>query len=75
MDADDADDITLLVNTPAQAESLLHSPEQAAEDIVLYMNTNKTSTRILIKKEPSYLPNPSARAGYDTRSIFFLSGV
>ena len=23
----------------------------------------------------SYLPNPSARAGYDTRSIFILSGV
>ena len=30
------------VNTPAQAESLLYSQQQAAGDIGLYMNTNKT---------------------------------
>ena len=32
-DADFADDIELLVNTPTQAESLLHSLEQAAGDM------------------------------------------
>ena len=42
MDTDNADDIALLANTPTQAESLLHSLEQAAGDIGLYMNTNKT---------------------------------
>ena len=35
-----ADDQALLVNTPA--ESLLNSPEQAARDIGLYMDTDKT---------------------------------
>ena len=37
-----ADSLVLLANTPAQAESLLHSLEQAAESIGLNMNTNKT---------------------------------
>ena len=41
-DADDADDLVLLANTPAQAKSLLHGQEQAAGDIGLYVNTNKT---------------------------------
>ena len=35
-DADYADDIALLPNIPAQAESLLHSLEQAAGDIGLH---------------------------------------
>ena len=42
MDADYADDIALLANTPAQAETLLHSLEQAASGIGLHVNTNKT---------------------------------
>ena len=41
-DADNADDIILLVNTPAQAESLLHSLEQAASGIGLYMKADNT---------------------------------
>ena len=41
-DADYTDDQALLTNTPAQAESLLHSLEQAAGGISLHMNTNKT---------------------------------
>ena len=41
MDTDYADDIALLANTPAQAETLLHSLEQAAVGIGLYVNTNK----------------------------------
>ena len=37
-DADYADDLVLLTNTPAQSESLLHSLKQAAEGIDLYAN-------------------------------------
>ena len=39
-DADYADDLALLANIPTQAESLLHSLEQAIGGIVLHMNTN-----------------------------------
>ena len=42
MGADYTDDLTLLPNTLAQAESQLHSQEQAAGGIGLNMNTNKT---------------------------------
>ena len=41
-DADNADNLALLTNTPAQAESLLHSLEQAVIDIGLYVEANKT---------------------------------
>ena len=41
MDADYTDDITLLANTPAQAETLLHSLERAAAGIGLNVNANK----------------------------------
>ena len=41
-DADYADDLALLTNKPAQAESLLHSLEQAAKSNNLGMNANKT---------------------------------
>ena len=41
-DADYADDIALLANTPAQAETLLHSLEQATTDIGLHVNAHKT---------------------------------
>ena len=42
MDADYVDDIALLANTPTQAESLLHSLEQATEGIDFYVNADKT---------------------------------
>ena len=38
----DADDIALLANTPAKAETLLHSLERAAAGIGLYVNAHKT---------------------------------
>ena len=38
----DADDIALLANTPAQAETLLHSLERAAAAIGLHINAHKT---------------------------------
>ena len=41
-DADYADDLALLANTPNQAETLLHSLERAAAGIVLHVNANKT---------------------------------
>ena len=41
-DADCADDIALLANTPAQAESLLRSLERAAGGIGLLVNADKT---------------------------------
>ena len=41
-DADYTDDIALLANTPTQAQTPLHSLEQAAADIGLYVNAQKT---------------------------------
>ena len=41
-DADYADDIAILANTPDQAETLLHSLEQAAASRGLYVNAHKT---------------------------------
>ena len=41
-DADFADDIAILANTPNQAETLLHSLERAAAGIGLHVNAHKT---------------------------------
>ena len=41
-DADYVDDIAILVNTPDQAETLLHSLERAVASIGLYVNAHKT---------------------------------
>ena len=41
-DADYADDIAILANTPNQAETILHSLERAAAGIGLYVNAHKT---------------------------------
>ena len=41
-DADYADDISLLANTPNQTETLLHSLERAAAGIGLHVNAHKT---------------------------------
>ena len=41
-DADYADDIAILANTPAQAETLLHVLEQAAAGIGVHVNAHKT---------------------------------
>ena len=42
MDADYANDIVLLANTPAQAKTLLHCLEQAAAGIGIHVNKDKT---------------------------------
>ena len=41
-DADNADDLALLANTPNQAETLLHSLERAAAGIGRHVNAHKT---------------------------------
>ena len=41
-DADYADDIVILANTPKKAETLLHSLERAATGIGLHANAHKT---------------------------------
>ena len=41
-DADYADDIAIMANTPHQAETLLHSLERAAAGIGLHVNAHKT---------------------------------
>ena len=41
-DADYADDIAILANTPNQVEALLHSLERAAASIGLYVDAHKT---------------------------------
>ena len=45
-DADTANDIALLANIPAQAESLLHSLEQPAGDIGLYVTANNIPQKL-----------------------------
>ena len=52
-DADYADDIALLANTPAQAETLLHSLEQAASGIGLQSTQTRQNTRVLVKETAS----------------------
>ena len=42
MDADYTNNLVLLANTPTHAKSLLHSMEQAASGIGLYVNSDKT---------------------------------
>ena len=49
-DADYADDIAILANTPNQAETLLHSLERAGEGIGLYVNAHKTEYIYIVKK-------------------------
>ena len=50
-DADYADDIAFLANTPAQAETQLHSLERAAAGIGLHVNAQKNCA--LIKQATS----------------------
>ena len=52
-DTDYADDLVLLTNTSAQAKSQLHNLEQAARDIGVYVNTNKTNSCIWNKTQTS----------------------
>ena len=46
------DDLVLLANTPVQAKSLLHSLEQAARVIDLYVNSGKTEFVYINQDDP-----------------------
>ena len=60
--ADYADDIALLANTPARVESLLHNQERAAADIGLHINAHKTEhTRFNQRGDISTLNGNSLR--------------
>ena len=47
-DADYADDLAFLENTPIQAEILLHSLEQTAAGIGLHVNADKTEYKEVV---------------------------
>ena len=49
-DTDYTDDVELLTNTQSQAESLMHSLEQAAGSIGLHVNPDKTEYKWFHKK-------------------------
>ena len=49
-DADYADDIAILVNTPNQVETLLHSLERATAGVGLHVNAHNLNTCAIIKQ-------------------------
>ena len=57
---DYADDIVLLANAPAQAESLLNSLERAAAGIGLHVNADKTEYMSFYQKGDIYTLNGSS---------------
>ena len=59
-DADYADDIALLANTPAQAKTLLHSLEREAAGIGLHVNAHKMEYMRFNKKGDSSTLNGSS---------------
>ena len=70
MDADYADDIVLLANTP----TLLHSLEQAAAGIGLHVNTDKTEYMCFNQRGDISTLNDSSLKLVD-KSTFLGSGV
>ena len=58
-DADYADDIALLANAPARAETLLHGLERAAAGISLYGNAHKTESLCFNQTGDMSTPNGS----------------
>ena len=59
-DADYADDIALLANAPAEAETLLHSLERAAEGIGLHVNAHKTGYMCFNQTDDIFTLNDSS---------------
>ena len=60
-DADNADDIALLANAPAQAETILYSGEQAAAGIGLHINAYKTEYMCFNQTGDIYTLNGSSQ--------------
>ena len=59
-DADNADGISLLANTPTQAETLLHSLERAAAGIGLHVNADKTDYNCFHQRDDIFILNGSS---------------
>ena len=57
---DYADDIVLLANTPAQAETLIHSLEGAAAGIGVHVNAHKTEYMCFNQRGNIYTLNGSS---------------
>ena len=57
MDADYSDDLELLANKPTQAVYLLHSFEQTAKGISLYVNSDKTEFMCFKQDDGNSTPN------------------
>ena len=57
---DNADDIALLANTPAQAETLLHHLERASAGIGLHINADKTECMCFNQKGNISIRNASS---------------
>ena len=53
-DADYTDDIEFLANTPAQAQSLLHSLKQVAAGIGLHVNADKNICALIKETTPAH---------------------
>ena len=60
-DGDYADKIVLLANTPAQAESKMHSLKQGAEDIGLYVNAPRPEYMCLNQERAISIQNAVLR--------------
>ena len=86
-DADYADDIAILANTPDQAETLLHSLERAAASIGLHVNAHKTEymcynqtgdistlegTPLKLVDKFTYLGSSVESTEKDKKKIFFI---
>ena len=69
-DADYADDIALLANTPNQAKILLHSLERAATSIGLHVNAHKTEYMC-----SQHMSNVACLIKNQTGDIFTLDGT
>ena len=73
--ADDyANDIALLANTPAQAESLIHSLERTATGVGLYVNAHKTKYMCFKQKGNISILNGSSLKLVD-KFIYLRSSV
>ena len=57
MNAEYADDIALLANTPTQVKSLLHNLEQSAGDIGLFVNADKMDNMYFNQKGHIFILN------------------
>ena len=70
MDADNRDDIALFANTPTQANSLLHSLEQAVGDIDLHVNADEMKYMCFNQKGNNSKLNDSSQKSVDKFTYF-----